>query len=111
VFLFTKLRLFKRVSFKRSCFIRILKCKKVINKKGCQLPLSRAGEPERPEPHDLAGDGAGARAILFFLQESEREPEHFKKLEWSRSWSRSWHKLVQLQAPAVFENFLKSNGF
>jgi len=32
----------------------------------------RAGEPDRPEPHDLAG------AILFFLQ----EPEHFKKLEW-----------------------------
>jgi len=28
----------------------------------------RAGEPERPEPHDLAG------AILFFHQ----DPEHFK---------------------------------
>jgi len=41
--------------------------------------LIRAGEPEsepkRPEPHDLAG------AILFFVQEPEREPEHFKKLE------------------------------
>jgi len=32
-------------------------------------------EPERPEPHDLVG------AILFFLQEPERDPEHFKKLE------------------------------
>jgi len=42
---------------------------------------TRAGEPER---HDLIGAGA----ILFILQ----EPEHFKKLEWSRS----WHKLVRL---------------
>jgi len=64
---------------------------------------TRAGEPEseleRPEPHDLAGAGA----ISFFLQ----EPEHFKKLEWSRSWSRSWHKLMRLQAPAIFKNFIK----
>jgi len=45
--------------------------------------LNRAGKPEHPEPHDLAG------AILFFLQELE----HFKKLEWSQS----WHKLVRLQ--------------
>jgi len=30
-------------------------------------------EPERLEPHDLAG------AILFFLQKPEREPVHFKK--------------------------------
>jgi len=43
--------------------------------------------------------GAGAGAISFFLQ----EPEHFKILEWSRS----WHKLVRLQAPAVFQNFVK----
>jgi len=61
----------------------------------------------------LVGAGAGAGAILFFLQ----EPEHFKKLEWSQSWSRSWHKLVflkilfQLQAPAVFKNFVKNNDF
>jgi len=48
--------------------------------------ITRAGEPERPEPHDLVGAGA----ILFFLQESE----HFIKLEWCQSWSRSWHKLV-----------------
>jgi len=43
--------------------------------------LTRAGVPEleRPESHDLVGAGA----ILFFLQ----EPEHFKKLERSRSWS------------------------
>jgi len=40
------------------------------------------------------------RPFLFFLQEPEREPEHFKKLVWSQSWSRSWHKLVRLQAPA-----------
>jgi len=39
----------------------------------------RAGEPKRPEPHDLAGAGTGA--ILFFLL----EPERFKKLEWSGS--------------------------
>jgi len=52
----------------------------------------RAGE-RKSEPHNLAG------AILFFLQ----EPEHFKKLEWSRS----WHKLVQLHAPAIFKNFVK----
>jgi len=90
---------------------------------------NRGGEPERPEPHDLAG--AGARAILFILQEPERpephdlaragagailfffqdpEREHFKKLEWSRSWSQSWHKLVRLQAPAVFKNFVKTNN-
>jgi len=68
------------------------------------LILIRAGEPERLEPHDLVGAGAGAGAILFFLQ----EPEHFKNLEWSRSWSRSWHKLVRLQAPAVFKNFVKN---
>jgi len=39
-----------------------------------KIILGRAGEPEseRTEPHDLAGAGAGA--ILFFLQ----EPEHFK---------------------------------
>jgi len=42
--------------------------------------------------HQGWGDEAGA--ILFFLQ----EPEHFKKLKWSRS----WHKLVRLQSPAVF---------
>jgi len=58
---------------------------------------TRAGEPERPEPHDLAG------AILFFLQ----EPGHFKKLEWSRN----WHKLVLLQAPVVFKSFVKNNDF
>jgi len=29
---------------------------------------------ECPEPHDLAG------AILFFIQEPERELEHFKKI-------------------------------
>jgi len=33
----------------------------------------------------------------------ELEPEYFKKLEWSRS----WHKLVQLQAPTIFKNFVK----
>jgi len=33
--------------------------------------LARAGEPERPKPHDFVGDGAGAN--LFFLQ----EPENF----------------------------------
>jgi len=60
---------------------------------------SIAGESERPEPHDLVGAGAEAGAILFFLQ----EPEHFKKLEWSRR----WHKLVRLQAPTVFKNFVK----
>jgi len=51
-----------------------------------------SGRAEKPEsePHGLVG----AEAISFFLQ----EPEHFKKLEWSRS----WHKLVRLQAPAVF---------
>jgi len=38
----------------------------------------KAGGPES-EPHDLTGSGAGA--ILIFLQELEREPEHFKKLE------------------------------
>jgi len=46
--------------------------------------------------------GLGSRSarsrILFFLQVPEWEPEHFKKLKWSRScWSRSWHKLVRLQ--------------
>jgi len=41
-------------------------------------------------------------AILFFLQELEP----FKKMEWSRSWNQSWHKLVRLQAPAVFKNFV-----
>jgi len=55
------------------------------------MVINRAGEPEsemeRPEPHDLAGAGVGA--ILFFLQKPEREPEHFKKLEWSRCWSPS----------------------
>jgi len=55
--------------------------------------------------------GAGAEAILFFLQEPERELEHFTKLEWSRSWSWSWHKLVRLQASAVFKNFVKNNDF
>jgi len=65
----------------------------------------RAGEPERPEPHDLAGAGAGA--ILFFLQEPEREAENFKKLEWSRS----WHKLMRLRSSAVFKNFVKNNNF
>jgi len=76
---------------------------------------TRAGklesEPERPETHDLVGVGTGAGAILLFLQESEREPEHFKKLEWSRNWSQSLHKLVRLQAPAVFKNFAKNNDF
>jgi len=33
--------------------------------------------------------------------------EHFIKLEWSRS----WHKLMRLQAPAVFKNFVKNNDF
>jgi len=61
----------------------------------------RTGEPDPNARHDLFG------AILFFLQ----EPEHFKKLEWSRSWSQSWHKLVRLQAPAVFKNFVKNNDF
>jgi len=61
--------------------------------------FSSAGEPEHPGPHDLVGDGA----ILFFLQEQER----FKNLEWSRS----WHRLVWLQAPAVFKNFVKNNDF
>jgi len=67
----------------------------------------RAWEPEseRPETHDLVADGAGN--ILFFLQ----EPEHFKKLEWSRNWNRSWHKLVRFQAQAVFKNFVKNNDF
>jgi len=64
-------------------------------------------ESERSEPHDLVGARAGAGAILFFLQEPEREPDYFKKLEWSRSWSRSWHESVRLQAPAVFKNFVK----
>jgi len=41
---------------------------------------TREPKPERLEPLDLAG--VGAEAILFFLQ----EPEHFKKLEWSRNW-------------------------
>jgi len=65
----------------------------------------RAGEPEpeRPEPHDLPGAGA----ILLFLQ----EPEHFKKLKWSRSRSRSWNNLVRLQAPAIFKMFVKNNDF
>jgi len=42
---------------------------------------TRAEEPEseRPEPHDLVWAGAGA--ILFFLQEPERELEHFQNLE------------------------------
>jgi len=65
----------------------------------------RAGDPERPKPQDLVGAGAGA--ILFFLQKPEWEPEHFKKLEGSRSWSRSWHTLVRLQSPTVFKNFVK----
>jgi len=43
--------------------------------------------------------------------EPELDPEHFKNLEYSRSWSRSWHKLVRLQSPAVFKNFVKSNDF
>jgi len=55
----------------------------------------------------LTGAGTEAGAILFFLQ----EPEHFKKLEWSRSWIRSWHKLERLQDPAVFKNFVKNNDF
>jgi len=55
------------------------------------------------EPYDLAG------AILFFLQEPEREPGQFKKLKWIRSWS--WHKLLWLQASAVFKNFAKNNDF
>jgi len=55
---------------------------------------SRAREPERLEPLNLA------EAILFFLQ----EPEHIK-LEWS------CHKLVRLWAPADFKNFVKSNDF
>jgi len=57
----------------------------------------RAGEPERPEPHDLAG------AILFFLQ----EPEHFQKLEWSRS----WHKLVRSMLQQFLKIFIKNNDF
>jgi len=47
----------------------------------------------------LVGDGA----FLFFLQ----EPEHFKKSKWNWSWSQSWHKLVRLQALALFKIFLK----
>jgi len=67
--------------------------------------LDRAGEPEqvRPEQHDFAG----SRVILFFFRSRSRIT--LKKLEWSRSWSRSWHKLVWLQAPTVFKNFVKSN--
>jgi len=61
----------------------------------------KAGEPERPEPHPLA------RAILFFSSGARAEAEHFKKLEWSRS----WHKLVRLQTPTVFKNFVKQNNF
>jgi len=41
--------------------------------------------------------------ILYFL----REPEHLKKLEWSRS----WHKLVRFQAPAVLKNSVNNNNF
>jgi len=70
---------------------------------GIGFAWARAGEPEIPEPYDLAGTGA----ILFFLQ----EPEHFKRLEWSRGWSRSWYKLVRLQAPAAFKKFVKNNDF
>jgi len=55
----------------------------------------------------LAGAGPEAGAILFFLQEPEREPEQFKSFEWSRS----WHKLVRLQVPTVFKNFVKNNDF
>jgi len=66
-------------------------------------------EPERPESHDLVGPGIGA--ISFFLQEPERDPEHFKKMEWNWSWSQSWHKFVRLEAPADFKNFVKKNNF
>jgi len=56
-----------------------MKCTLIVSNKAEEL------ESERPEPHDLAGTGA----ILFFLQEPERESGHFDKLEWSRSWSWS----------------------
>jgi len=73
--------------------------KKLLSTYSKQHIVTSAGEPEsepeRPEPHDLIGAGI----ILFFLQ----EPEHFKKLEWSRS----WHKLVRLQALAVFKILVK----
>jgi len=52
--------------------------------------VKKAGEQES-EPNDLVEAGT----ILFFLQVPERESEHFKKLEWSRSWSWSWHKLMR----------------
>jgi len=71
---------------------------RVFSLRNVQITAGKS-EPERPEQHDLAGAGA----FLFFLQ----EPEHFRKLEWSRS----WHKLLRLQAPAVFKNFVKSNDF
>jgi len=57
----------------------------IIDIKFTHRKKTRAEEPERPEPHNLAGAGTGAEvgtgAILFFLQEPEREPEQFKKLE------------------------------
>jgi len=71
----------------------------VDTRDSCRYLVPREPKSERPEPNDLVGAGA----ILFFLLEPEQEPGHFKKLEWSRS----WHKLVRLQAPAVFENFVK----
>jgi len=44
--------------------------------------------------------GLGSRSyFILFLQ----KPEHFKKLEWRQS----RHKLVRLQAPAVFKKFVK----
>jgi len=54
------------------------------------------------------GWGAGAPGRMIW---SEPEPFYFffrsrsgkRKLEWSRS----WHKLLRLQAPAVFKNFVK----
>jgi len=74
-----------------------------------RVVLTMAGEPEsepeRPEPHNLAGAGAEAGASLFFFL----EPEHFKILEWSQSWSPSWHKLVRLQQ--FLKNFQKNNDF
>jgi len=61
----------------------------------------RAGEPESElEPES---DPELEPEPYYFFQ----DPERFKKLEWSRRWSRSWHKLVWLQAPAVFKNFVK----
>jgi len=38
-----------------------------------------------PKPLDLAGAGAESAAILIFLQEPVREPEHFKHWNGARA--------------------------